>query len=297
MSNLDELLYGTVDIHAHAYPDFSLQFPNRYDLEDHVRLMRDAGMAGVVLKTHFWPSISTADSLNKKFSDFTAFGCITLNASVGGPKPWVMEAAAGLNVKVVYLPTWSAVNDQKRGGVCKLMEGYLPSLKAFTAADAYSMTGEDGKIAPEIKEIVAMAREYGMVLGTGHISPAESIEIAKFAKEIGYDKLFLTHPDSHSIGCAFEQITEFAKYGGYVELCALGLTALYYRTSLDEFKRIIDTIGPGQCIFTTDYFFDWAPSIPEQLRQMMGGLLKKGVPYEDVRTIAQNPRRLLGMDR
>lgn len=35
----DELLQGAIDMHCHAYPEFSMEFPCRYTPDEHIQMM------------------------------------------------------------------------------------------------------------------------------------------------------------------------------------------------------------------------------------------------------------------
>ncbi len=297
MNTADALLAGGIDMHCHGYPEFSLEFPNRFSEEDTVRMMRDAGMGGVVMKSHFWPTISSASYLNKLYPDFDVFSSITLNASAGGVTLWAVEAAAKQGAKVVYLPTWSARNDQKLKTQSGLMQKYLPKLATFPMKDAFQAVDGKGRVLPAVLELIEYLKEQDMVLFTGHISPSESLAIAKAAKELGFEKLVMNHPDSGSVRADFDQVVAMAELGAHIELCALGLSPIYYRTTPQEFKEIIHRIGAEKCILTTDYFFEWSSSVPEQMRLLVSCLLHAGVGEDEVALmLRETPRYLLGLN-
>ena len=296
MSKADELLRGGIDMHCHAYPEFSLEAPNRFSNEDTVRMMREAGMGGVIFKSHIWPTISAAAALNALYEDFSVFGSITLNASSGGVCLWALESASKQGAKVAYMPTWSARNDLAVGGINKHIERYLPTLSTFPREEGFSPLDTDGKVTAVTRDVLAFMRDRDMVLFTGHLSPNESIAIARAAKDIGFGKLVFNHPDSGSVKADFDQIVTMAELGGYVEICALGLTPLYYRITPQKFKEIIHRIGAERCVLSTDYFFEWSPPASEQMRLLIGSLLEVGVGEDEVRTMVRdNPRLLLGM--
>jgi len=296
MGKADDLLRGAIDMHFHGYPEFSYGVPRRYADVETARLMAQAGMRGVVLKSHFWPTPGLAYYLRQAVPEVEFYSSITFNASVGGLQKWALESAVKLGVKVAWMPSWSAKNDIRRNGVVHLIRRYLPSVEKFTEKDGIVIMDENGKLFPEIVEFMSLIKEYDIALFTSHISILESIAMAREAKRIGYNKLILNHPDSRSIGATFEQIVEFASLGSYVEICALGLMPMYLRITPNELKKIIDAVGPSRCILTSDYAFDWSPSGPEQLRMLIGSLLEVGVKADELAEMAQaNPRTLLNL--
>ena len=52
----DHLLRGAVDLHHHGFPEFTLDHPTRLDDAAELAHARAAGMAGIVLKSHFFPT-------------------------------------------------------------------------------------------------------------------------------------------------------------------------------------------------------------------------------------------------
>lgn len=297
MPNVDELIAGGIDMHCHGYPEFSLEVPNRFSDSANIQAMRKAGLGGVVFKSHFWPTIGSAGVLNALYDDFSVFGSVTLNQSAGGVSPWAVETAAKLGARVVYMPTWSARNDQERGGISKYITRFVPALGKFPDKDAFYALDERGALIPGVKDLMAFMKEADMVLFTGHLSPVESLAMAKAAKDIGFAKLIVNHPDSNSIKAGFDQIAAMAELGAYIEICALGLTPLHYRITPQKFKDIIDKVGADRCIMTTDYFFEWSPPAPEQLRLLASCLIEVGVSEKSiVRMVRETPRKLLGLD-
>ena len=53
---LDQLLKGAYDLHCHVYPEMALEHEARQDDIGQLAGMQAAGM-GVVLKSHFWPTV------------------------------------------------------------------------------------------------------------------------------------------------------------------------------------------------------------------------------------------------
>ncbi len=296
MGKVGDLLHGAIDMHFHGYPEFSLDVPRRYTDEESARIMVKAGMRGVVLKSHFWPTTGLAYYLQQAIPELEVFSSITLNSSVGGITKWALESAIKLGVKAVWMPSWSAKNDIRRNGVIHLIRGYLPSLEEYTEKDGIAIIDERGELFPKIAEMLSLIKEYDVALFTSHISILESLALAREAKRIGFNKLILNHPDSKSIGASFEQIVEMASLGAYVEICALGLMPMYLRITINELKKIIDTIGASRCILTSDYFFDWSSAGPEMLRLLIGSLLEVGVQAEEIAEMVQaNPKKLLNL--
>ena len=184
-------------MHVHSWPDVSLAHPQHRTNDDVIRQCREAGMQGIVLKTHGWPAASLAHQLNSEHEDFNVYASATLNTMAGGPHPWVVETAIGMGCRMIWLPTISAKSDHDSHGFSVSMEKYIPRIHNLKDEDYYWLLDENGNLKDEIKECVALCRDYDIVLGTGHISAEESMAVGRFASEIGYHKVCLTHQRSH----------------------------------------------------------------------------------------------------
>lgn len=290
----DKMVEGAIDFHHHGYPELSFEAKTRLEDVDELKVSRAAGMAGIVLKSHMWPTVGRAYHLRQLVSGIDVIPSITLNHAVGGFNPLVMESAARQGAKVVFMPTWSAAHDRERGGMSKYLRGFLDRAAALTPDTGLRVTGPDGKVLPEVTECLAVAAQFDMVVCTGHISPRESIALADRAKDYGIDEVVFSHPDSHSVGASREEIRDMVQLGACCEFCALGTLPAFQRISPTRAMEIIAEISPDRSVLTTDYFFEWSPPAPETLRMLIGTFLQMGMAPADVaKMVRDNPRRLL----
>lgn len=72
---------------------------------------------------------------------------------------------------------------------------------------------------------------------------------------------------------------------------------MYYYTSrtIEEMGRIIKEVGANRCYISPDHLFDWTPSIPQQIYQVLGCLLNTGISYEELQTVMNTPKLLFGV--
>src|SRR6185312_16415074 len=119
--SLDEILKGSVDLHHHHFPEFSLDHPTRMDDEEELRLAAEAGMAGILFKSHFFPTVGAAYRINRRGLQAEAYSSVTLNPCCGGLSPLAVEIAARQGARAVFMPTWSAASDIRRGGISKYL--------------------------------------------------------------------------------------------------------------------------------------------------------------------------------
>lgn len=296
-SQINNLMHGAIDVHCHGYPEISFNYQVRLEDEETAILAKKYNMRACVLKSHLWPTVGRVFHLRKKISDIDIIPSITLNLSSGGINPWAVEAAAQQGAKVVWMPTWSSVNDLKRNGMSSIMKTILPTFKNFGPENGLSIIDEQGKITSSTHDVLQVAKSYGMAVFTGHISPRESLVIAEEAGKIGLKKIVFGHPDSNSVGASIEDIREMAKKGAYVEFCALGTLPMFQRIHPRRIAEIIKELGADKCILSTDAFFTWTPPAPEMMRMFIACLLEAGLTEEEISMMVKtNPAKLLDID-
>jgi hypothetical protein len=284
------LLQGAIDMHYHGYPEITLGVGARLDDVEAAEMARDMGMRGFVIKSQMWPTMGRVYQLRQRVPDVECFSGITLNSLVGGLSPWVVEAAARQGAKVVWLPTWSSTHKLGEGGFSKLMKGWFPTMKF---EPGLSCVDSSGKLTPDVRSIIEIAKNMDLVLCTGHISPTESLAVAQEAERIGFTRLVFAHPLSGSVGASLEQTKEMVNRGAYAELCAL---SIFYGNELGRMLEFIGELGAEHCILTSDAFLEWVPPLPEFLRMFLGRLLISGVDEESITTmVTKNPATLLGL--
>ncbi|MBO1073334.1 DUF6282 family protein [Roseomonas marmotae] len=296
MPALDALLHGAVDLHHHGFPEFTFAHPTRQSDAEELRQAAAAGMAGIVMKSHFFPTTTISWHLNQMGLGAEAFPSITMNPCAGGFLPVAVEAAARQGARVLFMPTWGAEADQRRGGMSRYLGGYLESAKKFLPEDGLTVLDSAGRIRPEVTDCLAIAAAFGMMVATGHISPRESVAVVTEARRLGVREVMFQHPDSHSIGATREDIRAIVAAGGTVEFCAIGFTPAFQRLPMAECLEIIREVGAENVVLTTDCFFGWMPPAPELLRMTLGSMLHHGLSHTDAALLVRdNPRRLLGL--
>ncbi len=284
------LLQGAIDMHYHGYPEITLKMKARIEDTEVLELGRTLGMRGFVIKSQMWPTMGRVYHLIQRVQGIECFSSITLNSIVGGLSPWVVEAAARQGAKVVWMPTWSANHKLGQVGFTQMMQGWFPSM---TLEPGLSCIDTSGRVTPEVKDIIKVAKEMDLVLCTGHISPVESLAIAQETEKIGFTRLVFTHPLSETVGATLAQTKEMVKRGAYVEFCALNL----FHGKEAAILEFLSELDSARCLLSTDSFREWLPPGPEFLRMFLGRLLMiSGIHEDSLRAMVQhNPAALLGL--
>lgn len=289
----DELIADAIDLHAHLYPEVSLSYKGRVTDGQWAEAAQNLRMGGFVMKSHLWPTMERAYLLQTQFPNLRIYGSITLNSNVGGLNPWTVESAIQLGAKVLWFPTWGARYDRQHHEG-KFFRRYLPPLPKLSPENGIYLLDSAGQLKGEVKEILEIAKEVDLVVGTGHISPAESLKVAEHCAKIGLGKLVFTHPIS--LGASKQEIMQLAQLGCYIELTYLHV--LLQVVKISQILEIIREVGYQKCLLTTDAFFSWTPPAPEMFRMYIGFLNFYGLEPDVIRQmIYENPRKLLGIDQ
>jgi hypothetical protein len=288
---LDDLLKGAFDLHCHVYPEMTLEHEARQDDIGQLSGMQAAGMGGVVLKSHFWPTVDRCYYLSRQFPDLDILPSIALNRVAGGLDPLVVDAAGHQGARVVFFPTWDSANDRRRGGFSKAVKKRLP---AFFDDDGTGLEILDGeKLSATTQTVLDAAQQSQMLVCTGHLSPAEGRLVIEAARQRGLQALF-SHPLSGSIGASLDNMRAAIGLGALVELCVLHTLSLNHYTSPRDIADVIKAVGAENCVLSTDAFNSWVPPAHEILRLGIGQLLECGLSEDEIRTLTvTNPRRLL----
>ena len=172
-----QTLSGAIDMHAHADPD---GVPRKIDAVDLARLAKERGMRAIVLKNHYEPTASLAYIVRKDVPGIEVFGGISLDLTVGGVNPaaveWMTKVRGGYG-RVVWLPTFDSEAQVK---LTRQQRPFAPVVR-------------DGKVVPEVAQVIAIAARNNLVLETGHSSGSEDLVIIEEAKRQGVQNVMVTH--------------------------------------------------------------------------------------------------------
>jgi hypothetical protein len=285
---VEALLMGAVDTHVHTAPDL---VPRKLDDFEAARQAREAGMAAVVLKNHFFPTALRAGLVETEVPGVRMIGSIVLNQSMGGVNPWAVEAAARAGARVVWMPTAHASNQlehEHREGRPHRAGLTLPGRDA--AVTVFSTNGTPSADTEAVLEIV---RDRGMVLATGHLSPDEIDRLSARAISMGLRKIVLTHPDLPVVAMpvAFQQ--RMAERGVYFERTFNVTGRPEAKLPLAALAARIREVGLDSTVLATDYGQMDNPYPVDGMRAYMGGLLDNGFSGAEVRRMASDNARAL----
>jgi hypothetical protein len=194
-------LVGVIDFHCHTGPDVAGRPLNDFEL---VRLAKQDGMRGIVLKNHYFTTADRAQIAMQEIGGIEVFGGIVLNRSAGGINAEAvrrMVQLEGHRGKVVWLPTVDAENGFE----------HTPGPRQFVSVV------KDGKPVPELAEVFQIIAKNNLVFETGHSSPEESLILIRAAKAGGVKNMVVTH--AMLLGATLAQMKQMAAMGAIIEFC------------------------------------------------------------------------------
>jgi hypothetical protein len=248
-ARIDEILKGGVDPHVHSGPSMA---PRAIDHVELARLMGDAGFAAVVTKDHDYSGTMCAALIRKQFPDLKLqlFSGIVLNNVVGGINPYAVEHTAATGGRIVWLPTLAAENHLEWEKTSSWSHpATTQKMRHATAVPLFA----DGRLRPEVLDVLDVVAATGMALASGHIHVSETKIVFAEARRRGIERLILTHPED-IVGASHDDTKEIADLGAWVEH-SLGffLEGSKFRTrTYEELDAFIRLVGPERTILCSD---------------------------------------------
>jgi hypothetical protein len=282
---------GAIDLHCHPYPDL---FPRLADDFDIALAARDAGMKALMLKCHHENTVSRAYLVQRIVPDIKVFGGVVLNSYVGGINPAAVEAALRLGGREVWMPTVdSGYHAQIHGGT----GGYESQAGGVSKDEGIWVTDHDGKLQPVVKEVLELVAQYGAILATSHLSPKEIVALVKEARDVGVQKIVVTHPFFKVPSLDLDTVEELGRLGAMPEFGYCTVSPAWQYAAPDKIVEAVRRVGASRCLLVSDTGQRHNPLPSEALRVFAQTVFEKGVAEQDVqRMIARNPYDLLELD-
>ena len=271
------LLQGALDIHVHADPDPYAE--RKADFSATISRAREAGLAGLVLKSHEYPTQPLAWTLDREFSGIDVYGGVALDWGVGGLNPEAASITLRIGGKVVWMPTFDALH----------WRGYRPG--GFNSPqEPISVLDEDGALLPVCHEILDVIASHDAVLASGHLSPAETQAILGEGLARGI-RCVITHA---SFWTPVELQQEIVAKGGYIEQCAIAVAGEDGEEAWPDLLRQVREVGPERVILSSDHGQASNPEPVPALATFGERFVEAGLGEAEVRRmLSDNPRALL----
>ncbi len=279
-------LEGVIDLHVHCAPDSG---PRSIDALEVARLALRHGMRALLFKNHYTPTASMAYLVHQVVPGIEVYGGIALNRSVGGVNPQAVEHMArttgGLG-RVVWMPTFDSEHYHR---TVKPNPNFVP-------------ISRDGKLLPEVDEVLTIIARENLALATGHSSPAESLLLIRAARAKGIQRIIVTHPSLKEIGMSVEMQKEAAGLGAFLEYTFNGILPPNPvwgggGSSIEAYVKTIRAVGPEHCILSSDLGQPMNPVHTDGLIAFFGQLKANGFTQAEIDLMAKrNPAMFLGLN-
>ena len=290
----DVLLEGACDIHVHASPDV---IPRAADVVQIAEAAIKQKMSGLLIKDHTTSTTGRVYVLNHLLkSTCRFFSSLALNPPVGFVNPTAVESALRSGTDIIYFPTYGAENHIKKWGL-----GKPPTAFPVSKDDkkAFSLPDETGKVKHDIDAILKLIAGYDAVLGTGHLSPVESLELIRHARKAGVKRIVVTHASESVVDMEPDQQKQAAHMGAMIEHCFFAVTdSCPGKIQLETIRDQIHHVGVSSSILSTDFGqVENRPPV-EGFLYYLGKMRALGFSEDELRVmIHDNPRKLMERSR
>jgi hypothetical protein len=291
--DIKDCLNGAIDLHVHTLPDV---MPRIIDDIKMAKIVKDMGMGGFVIKSHYLPTAERAEIVTSIIDNVKVIGGIVLNSSVGGINPTAVEISARSNARIVWMPTADSENEFSRWRNPEENAPYWAQIRQELRAkglstNPISIWQREGKLKEEVYKVLDIIAEYDLVLATGHLSPEEGIKLIEEARKRKVRKILVTHPDFPSTKYSLQQQRNLASMGIYLERCFS--TAYTGKVSWEEMMKAIKETGEMN-IISTDLGQINSPLPTEGFRMFIEKLIKHNFPLKLIQRMAiDNPSKLV----
>jgi predicted metal-dependent TIM-barrel fold hydrolase len=154
----------------------------------------------------------------------------------------------------------------------------------------------DGKLLPEVLEVLSLIAQHDLTLATGHVTPEEALMILREAKNRGVQHMIVTHPllGSQYTYMSMDQLSEAASLGAYLEVTA----GTVFRDTPARARAFeaIRKVGAAKAFISSDSGLTGGPNHPDALAMAAKGLREGGFSESDLDLMfKENPARLIGL--
>jgi hypothetical protein len=286
---------GAWDLHVHVAPDV---MERRIDDVTLAEQFDEHDLGGFVLKSHYTPTAERASIVNRVVPGARALGAITLNAAVGGMNAMAVEIAALEGARIVWFPTFDALNepigrsDPRPGEIVPIWADIQRGLRkrGFTT-DPVLVVDPENNVLPAVRDVLRVIAEHDLVLATGHLSRDEIFAVVDAALGLGVKRIIITHPEFPSQNINARDQHALAERGCYLERC---FTTPY--TGKTTWELMFDNIrksGFRQSFVATDLGQPLNPAVENGFALMADRLLDAGFSEDEIQTMCVANTELL----
>ena len=291
------LVRGGYDLHVHVAPDVP-----RRRIDDRALAQRftELGLAGFALKSHYTSTAERAQIVSALFDDVAVVGTLTLNRAVGGMNALAVEIAAREGARIVWMPTVDSPAETAGRTEPKEDEN-VPQWAQLQhelrglglSVDPVHVTGPDGALLPETRDVLRAIARHGLILATGHLARDDTFAVVEAALEEGVAAIVVTHPEFPCQDFSIGDQQALAGRGCLVERCLS--TPLSGKTTWEHVVDGVRAVGIERSLFSSDCGNPDYPPVEDGLALWADRLLEAGFDDDETRQmIVTQSRRLAG---
>lgn len=272
-----------IDVHYHAGPD---AFVRRHGVLETGR--RYAALNGwVVLKNHL--GCTAAQAWEARQEGYPVSGSVVLNEIAGGIDYRVVQRSLCQHGDsearlIVHLPTVTGRAHQsrlKRNSAHWILDDY--PIRPLTVS-------QDGQLNPQTLDVLRMARDYPIVISTGHADAHEVRLLVDAAQRLEVPRLMLNQPANPLTGLDADALLELARAPMvYAEQTAL--TYLLGYQPWEDFARVLQAVP--RALYSSDLGQTSQPDIEQWQVDSLLWFERMGLDAARVRGVSQGHARQL----
>lgn len=257
---------GFIDPHIHSAPEHIPRLLNDIEL---VRQAREAGMRGVLIKSHTTLTADRAAVARSIVPGIQVWGGLVLNDSVGGWNAAAVETAIAYGASEIWMPTIDAANHRSTHG---------------QGTQGLSLESDKGQALEEILSLIA---RHDLILGTGHLSVQEILRLVQMAKSHKVRKILITHPEAPFVNMPLQVQKDLAAQGCLFERTWVFTTPALGRVLPPaELISAIQEVGFESTVLASDMGQVGNPAPVDGFRAFVSACLEAGFSQSQVETMA-----------
>jgi hypothetical protein len=280
---------GLFDFHVHGSPDI---FARSVNDDEILAMYKDRGVEGVVLKSHVALTADRAWLARRHVPGIKAFGGVALNSAAGGINPDAVKFMARMQGgfgRIVWLPTFDA-------------DHHVKHFK--DAPSGVRVVDDAGKLLPAVREVMKICAAQKLILATGHASAEQVLELVAAAKDMGVERILVTHAQFEVVNLSEEQMKKVASMGAKLELCSMGALSgpnailpaqkAWRYVSPEETAARVKAVGAQHFVLGTDLGQTGHPTPADGYTAWINGLLRNGLTVDQIKQAGrETPGKLL----
>jgi hypothetical protein len=275
-----ELLVDAVDLHCHSGP---AAMPRILGHTEAFEMAEDAGFKALLYKDHYYVGMPHCAVLKDIYpnSKVELYSGVALNNASGGINPHAVDHNIKLGGKIVWFPTFAAMNHIEAYASKSFPKTAKPMLPPIplTVLDA------NGQLTDETKQICDLIAEADIILAGGHLHVSELFILFEEAARRGVKKMLVNHP-SYIIGCSDEDIRGLVELGAYMEhsICMF-IPGRAKQHETEDLIHMMEVAGVDRTVLGSDLGLTQAPKPVDGFRMIVSDLLDHQVDKADIRKI------------